>query len=153
MNSSILHDDDEGLTTCIGDSGILFENACGTENLRVLQTGEVTIIAFGDRGVRDAACIHTFHDQILELIEQNQCRTLVLDMRGVWFLPSRTLGALMSLRKTVELNSTRCCTCLELTRSSRIHGKHGHGDFDMAVSSFQDRSPDVIRKRFELSRR
>jgi anti-anti-sigma factor len=102
MNSSILHDDDEGLTTCIGDSGILFENACGTENLRVLQTGEVTIIAFGDRGVRDAACIHTFHDQILELIEQNQCRTLVLDMRGVWFLPSRTLGALMSLRKTVE---------------------------------------------------
>lgn len=101
MSNSILHDD-EGLSTCIGDSGILFENACGTENLRVLQTGEVTAIAFGDRGVRDAACIHTFYSQILELIEQNRSRTLILDMRGVWFLPSRTLGALLSIRKNVE---------------------------------------------------
>ena len=101
MNTSVLHDDD-GLTTCIGDSGILFENACGTENLRVLQTGEVTAITFGDRGVRDAACIHTFHSQILELIQHNHCRVLILDMRGVWFLPSRTLGALLSLRKSVE---------------------------------------------------
>ncbi len=101
MNTSVLHDDD-GFTSCIGDSGILFENACGTDNLRVLQTGETTAITFGDRGVRDAACIHTFYNQILELIAQNQCRVLILDMRGVWFLPSRTLGALLSLRKSVE---------------------------------------------------
>jgi len=102
METSVLHDDDEGFTACIGDSGIFFENACGTENLRVLQTGETTAITFGDRGVRDAACIHTFHDQIRDLIEQNKCRVLILDMRGVWFLPSRTLGALLSLRKKVE---------------------------------------------------
>jgi anti-anti-sigma factor len=102
MDTSILHDDDEGLTTCIGDSGILFENACGTENLRVLRTGEVTAITFGDRGVRDAACFHTYYDQILDLIHQNQCKVLILDMRGVWFLPSRTLGALLSLRKSVQ---------------------------------------------------
>ena len=101
MNTSVLHDDD-GFTTCIGDSGILFENACGSENLRVLQTGETTAITFGDRGVRDAGCINTFYRQILELIEQNQCRVLVLDMRGVWFLPSRTLGAILSLKKSVE---------------------------------------------------
>ena len=101
MNTSVLHDDD-GFTTCIGDSGILFENACGSENLRVLQTGETTAITFGDRGVRDAGCINTFYRQILELIEQNHCRVLVLDMRGVWFLPSRTLGAILSLKKSVE---------------------------------------------------
>lgn len=101
METSVLHDD-EGFTACIGDSGIFFENACGTENLRVLQTGEITAITFGDRGVRDAACIHTFHDQIRDLIEQNNCRVLILDMRGVWFLPSRTLGALLSLRKKVQ---------------------------------------------------
>ena len=101
MNTSVLHDDD-GFTACIGDSGILFENACGSENLRVLQTGETTAITFGDRGVRDAGCINTFYVQILELIEQNHCRVLVLDMRGVWFLPSRTLGAILSLKKSVE---------------------------------------------------
>ena len=101
MNTSVLHED-EGLTASVSDSGILFENACGSDNLRVLQTGEVTIITFGDRGVRDAGCINTFHAQILELIEQNHCRTLVLDMRGVWFLPSRTLGAILSLKKSVE---------------------------------------------------
>jgi anti-anti-sigma factor len=100
MNTSILHDDD--LTISIGDSGILFETACGAENLRVLQAGETTTIGFGDRGVRDAACIHTYYDRIRELIEQNACRVLILDMRGVWFLPSRTLGALLSLRKSVE---------------------------------------------------
>jgi anti-anti-sigma factor len=100
MNTSILHDDD--LTTSIGDSGILFENACGAENLRVLQTGETTTITFGDRGVRDAACIHTYYDRIRELIEQSNCHTLVLDMRGVWFMPSRTLGTLLSLRKCVD---------------------------------------------------
>jgi anti-anti-sigma factor len=101
MNTSILHDDD-GFAASIDDSGIIFENACGAENLRVLQTGETTTITFGDRGVRDAACIHKFYDRICELIEQNQCRVLILDMRGVWFLPSRTLGALLSLRKCVE---------------------------------------------------
>jgi anti-anti-sigma factor len=101
MNTSILHDD-EGFTACIGDSGILFENACGAENLRVLRTGETTTITFGDRGVRDAACIHTYYDQILELIAQNHCRILILDMAGVWFLPSRTLGALLSIKKSVE---------------------------------------------------
>ena len=100
MSTSILHDDD--LTISIGDSGILFETACGAENLRVLQAGETTRIGFGDRGVRDAACIHTYYDRIRELIEQNACRVLILDMRGVWFLPSRTLGALLSLRKSVE---------------------------------------------------
>jgi len=100
MDASILHDDE--LTTSIGDSGILFETACGAENLRVVQAGETTAIAFGDRGMRDAACIHTYYDRIRELIEQNACRVLILDMRGVWFLPSRTLGALLSLRKSVE---------------------------------------------------
>lgn len=101
MNTSILHDDDD-LAVSIADSGILFETACGAENLRVLQTGETTAIGFGDRGMRDAACIHTYYDRIRELIEQNACRVLILDMRGVWFLPSRTLGALLSLRKSVE---------------------------------------------------
>lgn len=102
MNTSILHDDEDLSATGVGDSGILFENACGTENLRVLQTGEVTAIAFGDRGVRDAACVHTYYEQILELVHQNECKALILDMRGVWFLPSRSLGALLSLRRTVE---------------------------------------------------
>lgn len=100
MNASILHDDD--LTITIGDSGILFETACGAENLRLLQTGQTTAIGFGDRGMRDAACIHTYYDHIRELIEQNACRVLILDMQGVWFLPSRSLGALLSLRKFVD---------------------------------------------------
>lgn len=100
MNASILHDDD--LTITIGDSGILFETACGADNLRLLQTGQTTAIGFGDRGMRDAACIHTYYDRIRELIEQNACRVLILDMRGVWFLPSRSLGALLSLRKFVD---------------------------------------------------
>ena len=101
MDTSVLHDE-EGCTTCIGDSGIDFENACGIENLKVRQTGEVTEIALGDRGVKDASCITTFYDQIVELVESNNCRVLILDMQGVWFLPSKTLGALLALRRIVD---------------------------------------------------
>lgn len=101
MTTNVL-DDDEGFATSNSDSGILFEKACGTENLRIIEVGETTSIGFGDRGVKDAACVHTFYTQIRELIEQTNCRVLILDMHGVWFLPSRTLGALMSLRKMVE---------------------------------------------------
>ena len=100
MDTNVLYDD--GAASSLDDSGVLFESACGKENLRVLQTGDVTAIAFGDRGVRDAACITTFYKQIIDLIEQNQSRALILDMRGVWFLPSRTLGAFLSLRKCVD---------------------------------------------------
>lgn len=101
MNTSVLHDD-EGFVDPIGDSGILFEHACGRDNLQVLHSGETTAITFGERGVRNAECIYVFYEHIVKLLEQNRCRVLSLDMRGVWFLPSRTLGALISLRKRVE---------------------------------------------------
>lgn len=123
MTTHVLHDDE--LLTSIGDSGIDFENACGTENLRVRQTGEVTEIAFGDRGVKDASCITTFYDQIVELIEQNRCRVLILDMQGAWFLPSKTLGALLALRRIVdriELHnvSVEVRECLRVTQLDQI---------------------------------
>ena len=101
MDTSVLHDE-EGFTTCIGDSGIDFENACGTENFRARQTGEVTEIALGDRGIKDASCITTYYDQIVELIKLNHCRVLILDMQGVWFLPSKSLGALLAFRRIVD---------------------------------------------------
>jgi len=102
MTSSSIFDDDDGAATTCSDSGIRFEQTCGTENMRVLKAGEVTSIAFGDRGVKDAGCINKFHEQIRELIDENNCRVLILDLQGVWFLPSQSLGALMSLRKKVD---------------------------------------------------
>lgn len=101
MDTNVLHDE-EGFTTCSGDSGIDFENACGAENFIARQIGEVTEIALGDRGIKDASCITTFYDQIVELVQLNHCRVLILDMHGVWFLPSKTLGALLALRRIVE---------------------------------------------------
>ena len=100
MGVNVLHE--ENGVTAVCDSGIDFGMSFDPAMLNIVQAGEVTRIAFGERGARDASCVVAYHDKIIELIGHNQCRVLVFDMRSVWFLPSKVLGALLSLRSFVE---------------------------------------------------
>ena len=101
MDINVLHEE-AGLMTGAGDSGVGFGLSFDPALLKVVQAGEVTIMAFGEQGARDTTCIVTYHNKLVELIDQHKCRSLIFDMRGVWFLPSKVLGALLSLRKLVD---------------------------------------------------
>jgi anti-anti-sigma factor len=100
MEFNVLHEEDG--VTAVSDSGIDFGISFDPALLKVVQAGEVTTIAFGERGARDTSCVVTYHDKIVELVGQMQCQALVFDMQGVWFLPSKVLGALLSLRNFVQ---------------------------------------------------
>ena len=101
MNIHVLHEEN-GLMTTINDSGLDLGMAFDPEMLNVIQSGEVTIIGFGEHGARDTTCITAYYEKIVEMLTRNECRVLIFDMRNVWFLPSKVLGALLAFRKFVE---------------------------------------------------
>ncbi|TXT34490.1 MAG: hypothetical protein FD138_1661, partial [Planctomycetota bacterium] len=70
--------------------------------LEVSQNGDVTIIGFGGREILDQINIASCREQIVELVKQNQSKTLAFEMSGVRFIPSGMLGLLASLRDTVD---------------------------------------------------
>jgi anti-anti-sigma factor len=100
MDFNVLHDEHD--LAAVSDSGIDFGMTFDPAMLNVVQVGEVTIISFGERGARDTSCLVSYHDKIVELVGQTPCRVLVFDMHGVWFLPSKVLGALLALRSYVD---------------------------------------------------
>ena len=71
-------------------------------SLEVVRNGERTIVSFGGRELLDQVNLLACRDQITELIQRNQTKTLAIDLSGVRLIPSGVLGLLASLRDTVE---------------------------------------------------
>ena len=69
--------------------------------LEVSQNGEVTVISFGGREVLDQINIAACRDQITDIVNRHQTKTLAFEMAGVRFIPSGMLGLLASLRDKV----------------------------------------------------
>jgi anti-anti-sigma factor len=69
--------------------------------LEVIQDGEATVVGFGGREVLDQVNIAACREQIVDLIQRNQTKTLRFDMSGVRFIPSGMLGLLASLKDSV----------------------------------------------------
>ena len=74
--------------------------------LEVYSAGELTVIGFGGRPVLDHLNLAVCRDEIVELIRENHCKTLALDLTGVRLIPSGLLGLLASIKRqgvTVQL--------------------------------------------------
>lgn len=66
---------------------------------RIDQTGEITVLAFGEDGVPDHLFYPECKQDLLSLVEKNHCRVLVFDLADVRFLASGMLGLLLWLQK------------------------------------------------------
>lgn len=65
----------------------------------VYQTGELTVVGFGDREILDQLDLSTCRAEIIGLVEKHKCKTLAFDLSGVKLIPSGMLGLLASLRR------------------------------------------------------
>lgn len=67
--------------------------------LDVYQTGELTVVGFGDAEVLDQIDLSQCRAEIVGLVEKHRCKTLAFDLSGVRLIPSGMLGLLASLRR------------------------------------------------------
>jgi len=65
----------------------------------VYQTGELTVVGFGERDILDQLDLTVCRAEIIGLVEKHHCKTLAFDLSGVKLIPSGMLGLLASLRK------------------------------------------------------
>lgn len=74
--------------------------------LEIYKAGELTVVGFGGRPVLDHLNLANCRDELVQLIRENHCKTLALDLTGVRLIPSGLLGLLASIRRqgvTVQL--------------------------------------------------
>ena len=91
----------------------------------VYQTGELTVVGFGDREILDQLDLSACRAEIIGLVEKHQCKTLAFDLSGVKLIPSGMLGLLASLRRmniTVHLYnpSEDIAEVLQITRLNEV---------------------------------
>ena len=67
--------------------------------LRVYETGPVSVLGFGGEEILDQIDLGECRTEILELLEQHNCRVLGFDLTGVRYVPSGFLGLLASFRR------------------------------------------------------
>lgn len=97
--------------------------------LEIYQAGELTVIGFGGREVLDDMNVADCRDELVELIRENQCKTLAFDLTGVKLIPSGLLGLLASIRKQgVEVHlynpSSDIREVLEITKLDQVLQLH-----------------------------
>ena len=67
--------------------------------LLVYDAGESTLVGFKDVEVVDDHHLESFREGLEDLIRENRCTTLVLDLTGVKIISSGMLGFLFSLNR------------------------------------------------------
>jgi len=92
---------------------------------KVYQTGELTVVGFGDREILDQIDLAACRAEIIALVEKHGCKILAFDLSGVKLIPSGMLGLLASLRRmniTVHLYnpSQDVAEVLQITRLNEV---------------------------------
>jgi anti-anti-sigma factor len=67
--------------------------------LQVYDVGPTTVVGFGGRDILDDMNVAVCRDELLVLIDRNDCKTLAVDLTGVRLMPSGLLGLLTSIRR------------------------------------------------------
>jgi anti-sigma B factor antagonist len=67
--------------------------------LEVYQTGELTVVGFGECEILDQIDLSQCRSEIVGLVEKHGCKTIAFDLSGVKLIPSGMLGLLTSLRR------------------------------------------------------
>ena len=69
------------------------------QTLEVYKTGPLTVVGFGGAEILDQLNLALCRNEIVQLLEQTQCKVLAFDLTGVKLMPSSLLGLLASLRR------------------------------------------------------
>lgn len=93
--------------------------------LLVYDVGESTLVGFKDTEVVDDQQLESFRESLKQLLQENDCKTLVLDLSGVKIVSSGTLGYLFSLnRQGIEVQiynpSKDLREVLEITKLGQV---------------------------------
>lgn len=97
--------------------------------LEVYHPGELTVIGFGGREILDDLNLAECRDDLVELIQDNDCKVLAFDLTGVRLIPSGFLGLLASIRRLdVEVQLYNACEdireVLEITKLDQVLELH-----------------------------
>lgn len=97
--------------------------------LQVYHSGPLCVAGFGGRDILDTFSVKDVRDELLELVQVQQCETLALDLTGVKLIPSGMLGLLSSIRDCgVEIHlynpSEDIREVLEITRLDQFMQLH-----------------------------
>jgi anti-sigma B factor antagonist len=71
-------------------------------DLVIQQYKHVTVVSFQNVSVMDAANIEALGRSLLDLVQQQDHRDLVLDFSAVRFMSSQALGVLLQLKKAID---------------------------------------------------
>ncbi len=73
------------------------------ENELVIQTyKDVTVVSFQNVSVLDSANIEALGRSLLELVEKQDLRKIILEFTAVKFMSSQALGVLLQLKKAMD---------------------------------------------------
>jgi anti-anti-sigma factor len=67
--------------------------------LHVYKAGQLTVVGFGGHDLLDEVNLAECREEIVALVEANDCEILAFDLTGVKLIPSGLLGLLASLRE------------------------------------------------------
>jgi anti-sigma B factor antagonist len=70
--------------------------------IQATEIGGVTVVSFIDRKILDAANIQELGDELYKLVEDDGCRSVLLDFGNVEFLSSAALNKLIILDKKIK---------------------------------------------------
>ena len=79
--------------------------------LELEQIGDVTVVNFVDKKILDEQSIQIIGDQLFSLVDQENCRKLLLNFSNVEFLSSAALGKLIKLNKKLQEAKGRLILC------------------------------------------
>ena len=63
---------------------------------------DVTVVSFQNISVLDSANIEALGRNLLDLVEKQDCRKLILEFSAVRFMSSQALGILLQLKKAMD---------------------------------------------------
>ncbi len=96
----------------------------------VLQSGQLTVVGFGDEGMPNHFYYDECQDDLVKLISEHGCKVLAFDLSGVHFLASGILGLFSWVRSQgVEVHLYNPSSVL---RSTLTHVGLSHLVFDSA---------------------
>src|SRR3954468_21813725 len=104
---------------------------------------DVTVVSFQNVSVLDSANIEALGRSLLELVEKQDTRKLILEFTAVRFMSSQALGVLLQLKKAMDPNHGKIIIVgirPELHKVFKITNLHKmftfHDDLDKGLQEF-----------------
>jgi len=79
--------------------------------ITVTSDGDVTIVSFSLAELTDDENIEILGRELFYLVDQLECRKILLDMQGVAFITSSVLGKIITLHRKQSRNEGRLVLC------------------------------------------